>query len=160
MTHLSTFKQQELDNFKSEHPDLPYPESFFRKVDMYNDKTANGLTKMIIRWAKVNGYYARRISVEGRMIDGRKIVTDHMGFQRQIGTVSRVHSSMVKGSADISMVGPGGKTVEIEVKIGKDRRSDAQVKYQQRIEKAGGVYIIARSFEQFVESFNSIFNNQ
>jgi hypothetical protein len=44
--------------------------------------------------------------------------------------------------------------VKIEVKVGKDRQSDAQKRYQESIERAGGVYLIARDFDSFVEWFD------
>jgi hypothetical protein len=49
--------------------------------------------------------------------------------------------------------------VKIEVKIGKDRQSEAQKKYQEDIERAGGVYLIARDFDSFVEWFDSFTND-
>lgn len=58
------------------------------------------------------------------------------------------------GSADISAT-IKGRSVKIEVKIGKDRQSDAQKKYQEMIERAGGVYIIAKNFDEFVEWYNN-----
>jgi hypothetical protein len=58
------------------------------------------------------------------------------------------------GSADISAT-IKGRSVKIEVKIGKDRQSEAQKKYQEMIERAGGVYIIAKNFDEFVEWYNN-----
>ena len=40
--------------------------------------------------------------------------------------------------------------MKIEVKIGKDRQSEAQRQYQAAIEQAGGLYYIARDFTTFV----------
>jgi hypothetical protein len=40
--------------------------------------------------------------------------------------------------------------VKIEIKYGKDRQSDVQKEYQASIERAGGVYIIVRTFYEFV----------
>jgi hypothetical protein len=57
------------------------------------------------------------------------------------------------GSADISAT-IKGRSVKIEVKIGKDRQSEAQKRYQENIEKAGGTYIIAKDFDSFVEWYN------
>ena len=42
-----------------------------------------------------------------------------------------------------------GLTLAIEVKIGKDKMSDDQIKRKQRIELAGGIYIVAKEMEQF-----------
>jgi hypothetical protein len=53
------------------------------------------------------------------------------------------------GSADISAT-IKGRSVKIEVKI-KDRQSEAQKRYQEHIEKAGGIYKIFRDFDSFVE---------
>ena len=57
------------------------------------------------------------------------------------------------GSADISAT-IKGRSVKIEVKIGKDRQSEAQKRYQENIEKAGGTYYIAKNFDDFVIFFN------
>jgi hypothetical protein len=46
--------------------------------------------------------------------------------------------------------------VAIEVKIGKDRQSEAQKNYQAMIEKAGGIYWIVKSFDDFYEKYTSI----
>jgi len=70
----------------------------------YKQNSANALTKSIIAFLQHHGCQAERISVEGRVIDGRKIVQDVMGVNRQIGSVKRVWSSGRKGSADISSV--------------------------------------------------------
>ncbi len=40
---------------------------------------------------------------------------------------------------------------KIEVKIGADRQSAAQAAYQNEIEKAGGIYYIARTFTDFLQ---------
>lgn len=49
-----------------------------------------------------------------------------------------------------------GKFVVIEVKAGKDRLSEHQVKRKFEIEKAGGVFIVARSTDEFINEFNFI----
>jgi len=57
---------------------------------------------------------------------------------------------MEVGSADISAT-IKGLTVMIEVKWGRDRQSEAQKVYQAKIEKAGGIYLIIRKFEEFYD---------
>ena len=111
---------------------------------------ANGLTKAIIAYIKLTGGQAERVSVEGRVIDQRQTYTDVLGHKRQIGSIKRIKSSMTRGSADISAT-IGGRSVKIEVKIGTDRQSDAQKQYQADVERAGGVYYIARTFDEFYE---------
>lgn len=118
----------------------------------YSDKTANGLTKCIIHFVKANGYQAERISNTGRYIDNSKIVTDSMGFQKRIGSGQYIKGTGTNGTADISAT-IKGKSIKIEVKIGKDRQSEAQKKYQADIERAGGIYIIIKDFDEFIHFY-------
>ena len=116
----------------------------------HTDKTANGLTKAIIAFIQLNGGQSERINTMGRPIDRRKVYTDTVGITRTIGSVEWIPGTGTKGSADISAT-IKGKSVKIEVKIGADRQSEAQRKYQQDIEQAGGLYFIAKDFTSFVE---------
>ena len=116
----------------------------------HTDKTANGLTKAIIAFIQLNGGQSERINTMGRPIDRRKVYTDTVGLTRTIGSVEWIPGTGTKGSADISAT-IKGKSVKIEVKIGADRQSEAQRKYQQDIEQAGGLYFIAKDFTSFVE---------
>jgi len=118
----------------------------------YTDATANGLTKCIIDWIKANGYQAERISNTGRYIDNSKIVTDSMGFQKKIGSGQYIKGTGTNGTADISAT-IKGKSIKLEVKIGKDRQSEAQKKYQADIERAGGIYIIVKDFDEFMNFY-------
>ena len=118
----------------------------------YSDKTANGLTKAIIAWINLNGYQAERISTTGRWIDNSKVVTDVLGNRKKIGSGKYIKGTGTNGSADISAT-IKGKSIKIEVKIGKDKQSEAQIKYQQMIEKAGGIYFIAKNFDNFYDFY-------
>jgi hypothetical protein len=118
----------------------------------FSDKTANGLTKAIITFLKLHGCQAERISNTGRYIDDTRIVTDVIGFKRKIGSGKYIKGTGTNGTADISAT-IRGKSVKIEVKIGKDRQSDAQKKYQDDIERAGGLYWIAKDFESFITQY-------
>ena len=121
----------------------------------YTDKTANGLTKCIVHWLNLNGWQAERISTTGRYIDNSKVVTDILGNKKKIGTGKYIKGSGTNGSADISAT-IKGRSIKIEVKIGKDKQSDAQKKYQEMIEKAGGVYFIATDFDDFMMFYKGI----
>jgi hypothetical protein len=118
----------------------------------YSDKTANGLTKCIIHFVKANGYQAERISNTGRYIDNSKIVTDSMGFQKRIGSGQYIKGTGTNGTADLSLT-IKGKSIKAEIKIGKDRQSEAQKKYQADIERAGGIYIIVKDFDEFINFY-------
>lgn len=49
------------------------------------------------------------------------------------------------GTSDKTVCLPGGAFVAVEVKSATGRQTDAQKRYQQRLEAIGGVYILARS---------------
>lgn len=129
------------------HPNLP---DHARIIKIPSDSTANGLTKLVIKWIELHGGQAERINTMGRMVDGRKVVTDVLGRKGMIGSMNYIPTTGTRGSADISCV-INGRAIKIEVKVGKDRQSDAQKAYEQSITAAGGVYLIVRTMDQFVE---------
>ena len=106
----------------------------------HRSNTANALTWQIIRFIQRHGGQAERVAVMGvpREAGGRTIWT---------------HTNMTVGTADISAT-IQGRSVKIEVKIGTDRQSEAQKRYQNDIEQAGGIYYIARTFEEFLKWYN------
>jgi hypothetical protein len=127
--------------------------------ERFRDDTANGLTKCIITYITLCGGQAERINCTGRQIDRRTTYTDVTGVKRTIGSYEWVKGSGCIGTADISAT-IQGRSVKIEVKIGRDRQSDAQKEYQKKIEKAGGVYIIVRDFEQFLNWYSHFINRR
>ena len=142
----------DLDNQKR-HPNTP---AKYLASSKYRDDTANGLTKCIIDFIRLNGGQAERINTMGIPRDNRKTVTDVLGRDRLIGSVEWRTSGTTKGSADISAT-IHGQSVKIEVKIGHDRQSDAQRDYQASVEQAGGVYYIAKDFANFVQWYKERF---
>jgi hypothetical protein len=132
-----------LANDIERHPS--FPEAYFVKKK-WDDKTANGLTKAITSFIQFNGYQAERINTMGVARENKRTDGKVIGVTWTKGTTTA-------GSSDISAT-IRGRSVKIEVKIGKDRQSDAQKRYQESIERAGGVYMIARDFDTFVEWFD------
>jgi hypothetical protein len=132
-----------LANDIEKHPS--FPEAYFVKKK-WDDKTANGLTKAITSFIQFNGYQAERINTMGVARENKRTDGKVIGVTWTKGTTTA-------GSADISAT-IRGRSVKIEVKVGKDRQSDAQKRYQESIERAGGVYMIARDFDSFVEWFD------
>lgn len=110
--------------------------------------TANSLTASIIHYITARGGQAERINVIGRPITARQ------GGREYI--VNWAPSHMTVGTADISAT-IRGRSVKIEVKIGRDRQSDAQKRYQASIEAAGGIYYIARNIDDFMQWYNQTF---
>ena len=115
---------------------------------------ANDLTRLVIDFIIFNDGQAERISSMGRYIDGTKQVTDCIGRKRTIGTGKYVKSTTTNGTADISAT-IKGRSVKIEIKWKKDSQSDNQKKYEESINKAGGIYIIIKTFDDFIDWFDN-----
>ncbi|MDP1843392.1 MAG: hypothetical protein Q8K64_08230 [Sediminibacterium sp.] len=143
----SELKRLKLENIKNTSPDFYELSGGERmKIKAYDDTSANGLTKCIIDWINFKGGSATRINCTGqvRRINGEMKWTP--GTTR-IG-VSDVHACVK------------GRHCSIEVKIGKDRMSEAQYKEQGRIEAAGGLYYVAKDMESFVEWYSKTFDHE
>lgn len=151
MNALKLLAEQSLETKRLRYPTIK-PE--YIPLTKYSDKTANDLTKAIVEFIQLNGGQAERISNMGRVVDGRKRVTDTIGRTKMIGSMTWIKGSGKNGTADISAT-IKGKSVKIEVKIGKDRQSDEQMDYQNEVERAGGVYFIAKDFQSFYDFYNS-----
>lgn len=122
----------------------------------HRDDTANGLTKCIIAYIQYKGGQAERINTTGIPVDTRQQATDILGRTHTIGSLNWRPSGSTKGSADISTT-IKGRSVKIEVKIGRDKQSEAQKRYQRDIEQAGGLYYIARNFTDFWKWYQHTF---
>ena len=147
-----------IEQSKRKYPNLP---DHARQIKMPSDRTANGLTRLVIMYINGIGGFAERINTMGRVIDKTKTVTDVVGRQKTIGSMQYIPTSGVRGSADISAMFMG-KSYKIEVKIGKDRQSIHQKVYQENIERTGGVYLLVRSFDDFLAQwrhYNSDINS-
>lgn len=121
------------------------------RVDIPRTTTANGLTLFITKYITYLGFRATRINVSGRLVD-TVTTTEHGNKFRD---KKYIKSSTRKGTADISAT-INGRSVMIEVKIGSDRPSPAQLQEQQRERAAGGVYEFIRTPEEAIALIDSI----
>jgi hypothetical protein len=119
----------------------------------YRDDDANSLTRCVIDFLNLSGHMAERINCTGRYMDRSQTFEDVTGKVRTIGTGQWIPTSGMKGTADISAT-INGRSVKIEIKM-KDKQSEVQREYQRRIEAAGGVYLIVRSFAEFMTWYNT-----
>ena len=101
--------------------------------------TANGLTTFIMNYLTWHGHRSTRISSAGRYIAG-------LGY---IPGPTRV------GSADVSAT-IRGRSVMLEVKVGRDKPSPDQLKEQARERAAGGIYEFVYSPDGFLLLYNSL----
>lgn len=112
----------------------------------YSDKTANGLTRCIMDYIRFTGGHAERIANMGRVI-------------KRKGRSFYIPGAGRNGSADIHAI-IDGKPWMIEVKMGRDRQSVAQVHYMADIIRSGGRYIVVKSFEEFINQLNHVTDHQ
>ena len=149
--HLEKLKDLDFKHQRSKYPNVPLSCVALTK---YIDTTANGLERCICDFIRYNGYQAERIKNTGRPIDNTQQVTDVLGRTQTIGSISYIKGTGTNGTADISAT-IFGRSVKIEVKIGKDYQSQAQKEYQQSIESSGGQYWVVKDFDSFYFYYES-----
>lgn len=140
---VQMLERLELEAYRREHPTIP--ESAIVPMK-HRDDTANGLTRCIIRYLQLKGHQAERINTMGRPIDTRRTY-NVAGCIRQVGSLRWGKSTSTTGSADISAV-VFGRAVKVEVC------------YQSAVERAGGLYFIAKDFNTFVEWLDDTFKDE
>lgn len=102
---------------------------------------SNDLTNLIIDYLYKNGVFAFRVNSTGI-------------FDAKIG---KYRGGAKKGVSDIlAFIRPHGRVLAIEVKIGKDKLSEEQIGFGKNIEYVGGLWFVARNFEEFKTWFESI----
>jgi len=123
---------------KRKYPGLP--ESHYTNTNKYKVNSANSLTKAVKDWINLNNGFCERINTTGiqRTINGRSMFT---------------YSGCTKGSADLHSI-INGRPVYIEIKWGADRQSKNQKDFQSKVEAAGALYLIVRTFEEFYDWYN------
>lgn len=154
MTSLQKLTELERIIKEKELGNDPYRIKMFGMLyTKHSDKTANNLTKAVIRWIQIHGGQAERINTMGRFIQGATVSKGFYGSKQLKGKY--IPTTSTKGSADISAT-IKGRSVKIEIKIGMDKQSDAQRKYQSDVETAGGTYWLVRSFDGFIEKWEGL----
>ena len=101
----------------------------------YSDASANELTKSVIDFVRLKGFYATRIQSQGQK----------RGNVMTFGTTQR-------GTADAHIC-INSTHISCEIKFGKDKQSDAQKQVQKEVESSGGIYLLIRDFEQFYKFY-------
>ena len=113
-----------------------------------NSKDANLLTRLVMLKLKQLGHFAERTGNTGTYRQGKQY-TALNGFKiREKGMY--VKGQGTNGTSDIKAI-IKGRFIAIEIKYKKDRTSEAQIKYKNEVERAGGIYLI-------VSHMNDLFN--
>ena len=106
----------------------------------------------------MKGGQCERVANQGKYVDQRQTYIDVLGHTKTIGRGKWIQGQGSKGSSDLHAV-IRGRAVKIEVKIGRDKQSPDQKKYQEAIEASGGIYYIAKDFESFYKWYNLTFKD-
>lgn len=119
-----------------------FPNQPYLAKKSFRDDTANGLTICIQTWCKLNKAHFQRQNSLG---------------QYDAKLKKYRHSGGTKGISDILIIWKG-ISLNIEIKVGKDRQSNVQKKIQQSIQESGGAYLIVESFDNFLSHLKDRFN--
>ena len=136
--------------FRDQYPNA-YKDGFYLEPKIPKVDTANGLTTFICNYLAWMGHRATRINVMGRLIDG----VEKQPSGAKIGVKKWLPSSTRKGSADISAT-IKGRSVMIEIKVGRDKPRPDQLSEQIRERKAGGIYEFIGTPDEFFELYDKI----
>ncbi len=118
--------------------------------------TTNNITKGIINYLNAKGHFAFRVN-SGGVWDPR---TNEFRRGRSAGVADILCCIKVETT---EAFGGGfnyrGEFLAIEVKNGatKDRSRPAQRMFGEKLEAAGGDYTVARSYDQFVKWFETVY---
>jgi len=152
------YKRLYIENFARKYP-IAYKEQGPPEMKWPVVSKANGLTMAIIRFLTRKGHYANRIGTQGQaQVQKIPRFNIHSQQMQYFEKVKWTKGNTKRGTPDITAI-IGGKAVWIEVKIGKDRMSDAQKEQQASIETAGGIYYIATEMQLFYEWYNATFGD-
>ena len=149
MKPIEILKQMNLQDQRNKYPTVP---EHARVRPKYSDKNANGLTKCIVDYINFIGGIAERRNNQGQWVMP-VTYTNVFGKEQLLQKGKWIKGSGLNGTSDVSGV-YNGIPVSIEVKIGRDKMSDDQLKYKQRFERAGGKHFIAKNFTDFFNEFN------
>lgn len=138
-----------------QHQDKNYPSTVrdfgYLKTTFPDTAKANGLTTFIINFLLWSGHRATRIAASGRLVDRPQTQASGVSLM----TKKWIPGSTRKGSADISAT-IKGRSVMLEIKTGRDRPSEHQLREQQLERASGGVYEFIHSPEEFFEVYDKI----
>jgi hypothetical protein len=152
------------EDFKKKYPSAYLSGHYFNPA-LPKYKTANGLTTFVCNFMKWTGHHAERTNNMGRPIKkyfekfnimSGKLEKIENGIEWQKGTG-------IKGSSDIKghFLNKNFQfsiPIYIEIKVGKDRMSEDQKKYERLISDSGALYQIVKTPEDFFLFYDYLLN--
>ncbi len=114
------------------YPTVP-PHAIPKSV--FSDKSANELTRCIVRWFQINGHFSTRLQSVGTFRNDIKMF---------------VKSQQRKGLPDV-LACVDGRLVAVEIKYGKDVLSTDQKEAIAELKAAGALVFVAVDFQSFYD---------
>ena len=112
------------------------------------------LSQAIVDFLTYEGHQASKITTSGQMRDNTETFVDAIGRTRVIGSKTWIKGNSTKGVADVIATVYGLKW-DIEVKYSKsDRQRKTQATYEASVSKAGGIYSIVKTFDDFMQKYD------
>lgn len=136
----------EMDKIYRERKSPSMPANYI-VANKFKEKNANDIEKAIEKFASLVGFLAERTKTQGRLMQASYKQTA-MG-RVQTSKEKFVPSTSRKGSSDIKII-LAGQFIACEIKFGNDRQRTDQKKYQEDVERNGGIYLIVKTFEDFL----------
>ncbi len=121
------------------------------KAVIPDTRKANGLTRFVLNYLTWSGHRATRISSSGRVIDTP--VRQPSGVS--LMTKKYIPAQTRRGAADISST-IKGRSVMWEIKVGRDKPSEYQLREQSLERAAGGEYFFTHSVDEFFEHYDGL----
>jgi len=131
---------RELERLATAEAKAKHPGNLYIINRTFRDDRANNLTRCVVEYIRLKGGFASRINVQGT-------------FNRQLNKY--IPSTSRRGLADI-MGTFRGKSLHVEIKVGKDKQSEDQKKVEAEVTRSGGLYFIARDFKSFKQWFDKL----
>jgi len=142
------YQQAHEQDFKANYKQA-YDSGHYFKPVMADCRKANGLTQSIVKFLLWSGHRATRIASSGRIVK----CPERQPSGTVLQTAKYIPGSTRKGTADISAT-VHGRSVMLEVKVGKDKPSPEQLREQELEQRAGGQYWFVHNFEEFLEFYD------
>lgn len=119
-------------------------------------KSASQMEALVIKFLKLNGHQAQKITTTGLYREDKKTFKDAIGRTRLIGSGKWTPGTATKGAADITSTVYGLK-VDWEVKFSRgDKQSDAQKGFEKDVKVAKGLYFVIRSPDDFLDKYMAL----
>ena len=150
MTYKDRYQIAHEDWFKIKYPNA-YKDGFYLEPKLPKINESNGLTTFICNYLSWRDHRATRINVSGRLVEGKEKQASGV----TLGVKKWIKSSTRKGTADISAT-IKGRSVMIEIKVGKDKPREDQLLEQARERKAGGVYEFIKTPDEFFALYDLV----